>query len=102
MEYEIDLKKLVSCLKKDKSQSVPEYIETDGERYIFENIIQKFASNSDVTMDEIDLDAFDEDDITTLIDYKSDFIEDTLCAVYKLVKTFGDMPPAIVRARQFF
>ena len=102
MDYEIDLKKLVSCLKKDKSQPVPEYIETDGERYIFENVIQKFASNSDITMDEIDLDAFEEDDITTLIDDKSDFIEDTICTVYNLVKTFSDMTPARTKTRQFF
>ena len=103
MDYTLDLEHMVSALKKaDTRPIIPEFIETEGERYIFENVVLKYISKKPVHVGDIDFDAFDEDDIVSLIDDKSEFIEEKLGALHRIVDVFSKMPAKATRERKFF
>ena len=103
MEYTLDLRRMVSALKKaDSESSVPKFIETEGEKYIYDNVIAKYMSNQPIYVGDIDFDAFDEDDITTLIDDKSELIEDRINTLHNIVNTFAEMPARVTTARRYF
>ena len=62
MEYTLDLGRMVSALKKaDSESSVPKFIETEGEKYIYDNVIAKYMSKQPIYVGDIDFDAFEED-----------------------------------------
>lgn len=103
MEYTLDLKRMVSALKKADSYSeVLSFIETDGERYIYDNVISKYMAKQPIYVGDIDFDAFDEDDITTLIDDKMDFVDGQICTLHNIVTTFAEMPAKVTTARKYF
>ena len=103
MEYTLDLGRMVSALKKaDAVSDVPDFIETEGERYIFDKVIFKYISKQPIYVGNIDFDAFDEDDITTLIDDKCELIEDRINSLHNIVNTFAEMPARVTTARRYF
>lgn len=103
MEYTLDLKDMVSALKQaDPRPITPEFIETEGKKYIYDNVIMKYISKRPIHVGDIDFDAFDEEDITTLIDNKSDFIVVQLCALHNIVNTFAEMPATVTTVRKYF
>lgn len=103
MEYTLDLGRMVSALK--NAETVPEepdFIETEGERYIFDNVIFKYISKRPIYVGDIDFDAFNEDDITAIIDDKSEFIEDRINTLHNIVNTFAEMPARVTTSRRYF
>mgnify|MGYP000566972727 CR=1 FL=1 len=103
MEYTLDLGRMVSALKKaDTVPEIPDFIESEGEKYIYDNVIMKYISKQPIYVGDIDFDAFDEDDITTLIDNKSDFIEGQFCTLHNIVNTFAEMPAMVTTVRKYF
>ena len=103
MEYTLDLGRMVSALKKaDSESSVPKFIETEGEKYIYDNVIAKYMSKQPIHVGDIDFDAFDEDDITTLIDDKSELIEGRINTLHNIVNTFAEMPARVTTSRRYF
>ena len=94
---------MVSALKKaDSESSVPKFIETEGEKYIYDKVIFKYISKQPIYVGDIDFDAFDEDDITTLIDDKSELIEDRINTLHNIVNNFAEMPARVTTARRYF
>ena len=103
MEYTLDLGRMVSALKKaDTVPEIPDFIESEGEKYIYDNVIMKYISKQPIYVGDIDFDAFDEDDITTLIDNKSDFIKGQFCTLHNIVNTFAEMPAMVTTVRKYF
>jgi len=103
MEYTLDLRRMVSALKKaDSESSVPKFIETEGEKYIYDNVIAKYMSNQPIHVGDIDFDAFEEDDITTLIDDKMEFVDGQICTLHNIVNTFAEMPAKVLTTRKYF
>lgn len=103
MEYKIDLKKMIASMRAaEATDPEPEFIETFGELYIYENIIRKDINDEPVFVCDIDFDEFDEDDITNLIDYKIPYIEDKFSRVGKIVNVFMKTPAKPLMSRKFF
>lgn len=103
MEYTLDLEHMVSALKKaDTVPEVPDFIETEGEKYIFDNVIAKYISKQPIYVGDIDFDAFDEDDIVSLIDDKSELIEGRINSLHNIVNTFAQMPAKVAAERKYF
>ena len=102
MDYKLDLPQLRASLKRaDAQPTVPDFIETAGERYIYDHIITRHTAGEPIHVGDIDLDAFDEDDIVSLIDDKSDAIDAHFSSVAHIVTTFAEAP-AKTTTRQFF
>ena len=102
MDYKLDLPQLRASLKRANAQpTVPDFIETAGERYIYDHIITRHTAGEPIHVGDIDLDAFDEDDIVSLIDDKSDAIDAHFSSVAHIVTTFAETP-AKTAARRFF
>ena len=102
MDYKLDLPHLRASLKRaDAQPTVPDFIETAGDRYIYDHIITRHTAGEPIYVGDIDLDAFDEDDIVSLIDDKSDAIDAHLSSVAHIVTTFAETP-AKTTARRFF
>ena len=102
MDYKLDLPQLRASLKRANAQpTVPDFIETAGERYIYDHIITRHTAGEKICVGDIDLDAFDEDDIVSLIDDKSDAIDAHFSSVAHIVTTFAETP-AKTAARRFF
>ena len=103
MEYKVDLTKMIASMRNAEDTGLePEFIETVGELYIYENIIQKDIKDEPIVVRDINFDEFDEDDITELIDNKMPYIEDKLDRIGKVVKVFMKMPAKSLMARKFF
>ena len=103
MEYKVDLSKMIASMRKaEETDAEPEFIETAGELYIYENIIRKDIEGEPVFVCDIDLEGFEEDDITEIIDNKMPYFEDKLERIGKIVNVFMDMPAKSLMARKFF
>ncbi len=103
MDYKLDLKEMVKSFKKAAPDNgVLEFIETEGEQYIFENIFTKLSNGERLRISDIDFDAFDEDDITDIIDYKIDKMENKLRGSINIANIFITTPPLAVKSRRFF
>ena len=102
MDYKLDIPHLRASLKHaDAQPTVPDFIETAGEQYIYDHIIARHTAGEPIYVGSIDLDAFDEDDIVSLIDDKSDAIDAHFSSVARIVTTFAETP-AKTAARRFF
>ena len=102
MEYKLDISHLRASLKRaDAQPDVPDYIETEGERYIFDHIIKRHTAGKPIFVGDIDLDAFDEDDIVSLIDDKADAIDAHYSSVARIVAIFAETP-AKATSKRFF
>ena len=102
MDYKLDLPHLRASLKRaDAQPTVPDFIETAGERDIYDHIITRHTAGEPIYVGSIDLDAFNEDDIVSLIDDKSDIIDAHFSSVAHIVTTFAETP-ATTAARRFF
>ena len=76
--------------------------ETEGEKYIFDKVIFKYISKQPIYVGDIDFDAFDEDDITTLIDDKCELIESRINTLHNIVNTFAEMPARVTTSKRYF
>ena len=102
MDYKLDLPHLRASLKRANAQpTVPDFIETAGERYIYDYIITRHTAGEKIYVGSIDLDAFDEDDIVSLIDDKADAIDAHYSSVARIVAIFAETP-AKATAQRFF
>lgn len=103
MEYKVDLAKMIESMKNaEATDPKPEFIETFGEKYIFENIIKKSIANKAVVVSDINFDEFDEDDIVRLIDDKLPYIEDKFDRIGQVVSVFMNSPAKALTTRSFF
>lgn len=103
MEYEIDLKGFCTALREsEENDFAGRLCDTPGERYLYDNVLQKLVSGIPVRMCDIDYDAFEEDDIVEMIDNKSDDIDQSLRGASLIVKNFCNSPALAARTRKFF
>lgn len=103
MKYEIDLKSFCDALREsEESDFAGRLCDTPGERYLYDNVLQKFVSGVPVRICDIDFDAFDEDDIVELIDNKNDNIYKFLCGVSLIVENFCKSNALTAKTRKFF
>ena len=102
MDYKLDLPHLRASLKRANAQpTVPDFIETAGERYIYDYIITYHTAGEPIFVGDIDLDAFDEDDIVSLIDHKPDAIDAHYSSVTRIIAIFAETP-AKATSKRFF
>lgn len=103
MEYEIDLSNFCSAIRESEEfDFVGRLCDTPGERYLYDNVLQKLVSDVPVRMCDIDFDAFDEDDIIEMIDSKSDDIDQSLRGASLIINNFCDSPALNAKTRKFF
>ena len=103
MEYKIDLNRFCSELLKRKVENeIDKIYDTAGERYLYENVIQKFIAGIPVYASDIDFSAFSEDDIVDLADNKSDKLYNAANGAIKIADGFLSSKPIAVRKRMFF
>lgn len=103
MEYEFDLKGFCTAARESKENDfVDRLCDTPGKRYLYNNVLQKFVSGVPVRLREIDLGAFDEDDIIDLIDNKSDEIDKALCGASMIAENFCKSKALTTRTRKYF
>ena len=103
MELKIDIKKLCENLSDADENNMTERIcETDGERYLYENVVKPCVTGTLLRKCDIDFSAFSEDDIVSIIDYKSEMINDALFTVANVADVFGKSKALTVSEHRFF
>ncbi len=104
MSMKLDINNFVSSLKKadDVSRELPDYIYTEGEEYLYRNVIEKCISGEKIYANDIDFEAFDEDEIVSLIDDKGDEIYNGIYLVSNIINTIEKSPAMTVSSRRFF
>lgn len=103
MEFVFDLNRLCSELKKaDEDVGAREFCETPGERYLYENVVKPCATGVELRFQDIDFDAFDEDDIVNIIDERDEEIDKELCAVQRLVEAVENSSAQTAKKKKFF
>ena len=77
MSMELDVNNFVSALKMayDATGEVPYYIYTDGEEYLYREVIKKCISGEALYASDIDFEAFDEDERQHTRDYEDDAVQ---------------------------
>ena len=100
---EINLNNFCDALIKSDGQTDAEDIcETDGEQYLYDNIIPKFIAGIPVYMSDIDFSAFTEDDIIDLTDNKAYEIFNRLQDSFQIAAGFMKAKPVAAVKRKFF
>ncbi len=104
MSMELDVNNFVSSLKMayDAADEVPYYIYTDGEAYIYNEIIKKCISGEMICAADINFDAFDEEDIVSLIDDRGEDIYNDIYLVGNIIDSIEKSPAMTVSSRRFF
>lgn len=103
MKYEIDLKGFCTALREsEETDFAGRLCDTPGEKYLYDNVLQKFVFGIPVRMCDIDFDAFDEADIVEMIDNKRDDIDQSLRGAGLIVKSFCKSPALTAKTRKFF
>ena len=104
MKYVMDLKSLCAALRKSDRCPVfaDELCEAEGEKYLYENVVQNILFKRPIRICDIDFDAFDEDDIVDLIDNKTEYLEEHFRFTDELVKCFENSSALAVQSRRFF
>lgn len=104
MSMELDVNNFVSALKKayDSTDEVPYYIYTDGEAYIYNEIIKKSISGETIYVSDIDFEAFDEEEIVCLIDDRGEEIYNDIYLVGNIIDTIEKSPALTAANRKFF
>ena len=104
MSMGLDVNNFVSALKSayDATDDVPYYIYTDGEAYIYNEIIKKSISGETIFVSDIDLEAFDEEEIVCLIDDRGEVIYNDIYMVSNLIDIIEKSPALTATNRKFF
>ncbi len=103
MELSLDLGKFITAVKNAEADTGKcDLIETEGEQYVFENIFKRFLKNEKVKVSDIDFDAFEEDDITLIVDDKFRKLENVAQGGRVIAEFFVKAAPAVTRTRGFF
>lgn len=104
MSMELDMNNFVSALKQayDATDEPPYYIYTEGEEYIYNEIIKKCISGETLYASDINFDAFDEDEIVSLIDDKGEEIYNDFYMVRNMLDAIEKSPALTVATRKFF
>ena len=104
MKYVMDLKSLCAALR--NSDRRPAFdaalCETEGEKYLYENVVQNILLKRPLRICDIDFDAFDEEDIVELVDNKTEYLEEHFRFAGELVKCFEKSSALAVQSRKFF
>lgn len=100
---EINLNNFCNALiKGDRQTDAEDICETDGEQYLYDNIISKFIAGIPVYMSDIDFSAFTEDDIIDLTDNKAYEIFNCMRGSFKIADGFMKAKPVAAVKRKFF
>ena len=104
MSMELDVNNFVSALKMayDATGEVPYYIYTDGEEYLYREVIKKCISGEALYASDIDFEAFDEEEIVSLIDDRGEEIYNDIYLVSNIIDTIEKSPALTVANRKFF
>ena len=103
MDYTMDLGSFVSDLKSlQHYDGIPSFIDTYGEKYIFDEIVKRCIAQRPIRVEDIDFEAFDEDDIVSIIDDKKQDINDEFFSAMSIVDTFENKRAIPVQGRRFF
>ncbi len=103
MEYEINIKNLCSELRRSNTEDFADKLcDTQGQRYLYGNVVQKFVNNVPVRLCDVDFDAFTEEDIVELIDNKLGQIEEHVRGSAVIVKSFQNTKALTAAKRKFF
>ena len=96
----IDVGKLVSLLRVCKPEDDKNKDITSGERYLLDGILKKWIENGKITVGEIDYDAFDSDDVLSII--KNDRLDGNNTILFRFVETIEKSIPMCNSAKKFF
>lgn len=103
MELQLDLTGFCSALRKSESGSFTEKLcDTPGQRYLLENVIHKFVTDTPVRICDIDFNAFDEEDIVDFIDNKEQKIDEHMRGAFVIAKEFQESRALTAVKRRFF
>lgn len=104
MKISLDTKKLCTELKccDATTDSIPKHWNSDGEKYLYENIVRKCVYGIPFTVADIDFSAFDEDDIVDIIDNQEDEVEKLFFTVAKISEIFEKSKPLVSNTKRFF
>lgn len=103
MDISIDIKDLCKNLAgATESDPAERLCETDGDRYLYENVLKPCIYDIPLRVCDIDFSAFTEDDIVSLIDDKTNIIDDMFYTVERINTVIGNCKPLAVSERRFF
>lgn len=103
MELKINIKNLCKNLANaDEGNDMECICDTDGCRYLYENVVKPCITGIPLRICDIDFSAFEEDDIVNLIDNKSEMIDNALCTVSRVVNAFCESKALVVSKNKYF
>ncbi len=103
MELQLDLKGFCSALRRSETETFADSLcTTSGQRYLFENVIQKLVTDIPLRICDIDFDAFDEEDIVDLIDNKRQKLDEHMRGAFVIAEKFQKSKALTAVKRKFF
>lgn len=103
MELVLDITRLCSELHNiGEDNGIRDFCDTPGEQYLYENVVKKCVSGTELRFCDIDFNAFDEDDIISIIDDKDNEIDADLCAAVHFVDAFEKSSALTAKTKRFF
>ena len=103
MELQLDLTGFCSALRRSETETFADSLcTTPGQRYLLENVIHKFVTDTPVRICDIDFDAFDEEDIVDFIDNKGQEIDEHMCGAFVIAEKFQTSSALTTTKRKFF
>ena len=103
MKRELDINMFRKKLKNIHEESLaPDFLTTDGEVYIYENILKPAVADMPVRVREVNFDAFNFEDIASLIDDKCEELATEFCGVENIIGAFREARAQIAVSRMFF
>ncbi len=101
MRIKIDMEKFINFIQNSGTQENKEEEKlTNGERYLLHHILPKWMKGGDLTVGEIDYDAFDSEDVLSII--KNDKYDIYHSKLSSFVNAIEASKPVCDSARKFF
>ena len=104
MNGTVNLKRFCNTLRQCEEHKTGHeaLFDTAGKRYLMERVLPSLVFGRPLRVRDLNLDAFDEDDIVDLIDYRSDELDVYFCLVGRLVACFQNSEAVTARQAKFF
>lgn len=88
---QVSVNRLMAAIKEADTFRLPSM--NAGTEYLYNRIYRRLSQNVDVRLSEIDFDAFDPDDITTLNYLHDDVFDKNNCAADGIMNTLRETTP---------
>ena len=103
MKEAINLQKLCNALRHCEERNDDDVLfDTAGKRYLMEQVFPSLVFDRPLMVRDVDLDAFDEEDIVDLIDYRSNELDVHFCFASRMAKCFQESEALATRQPKFF